>query len=357
MTIIDRYFLGRFIKTLIFSLLVFIFIFIVVTLIEELESFIDQETGLRIVVKYYLYMLPNTLILVLPVSMLMAALFTTGQFVKKGELTAIKAAGISLYRLFLPVYIFAFFVSAFSFWFGDRYAYDSEKKKTEIWTYEVMRENIRLKQRREDISFQETGNRFIKIGEFIGYKSLGLRVIIEHKEGHRITTSMYADSIVYEEGNWVLRNITKRDFSPTETMTKLPELVIDDFNFIPEDLFNVDIDPRNMNLVELEQYMQKLQIMGNPFEEFIVTYHHKIAFPFVNLIVVLLGLPLATKKWGGGAAIGFGLCLFITFMYFMIMTFSEAFGIKGTLHPIAAAWFSNFLFGSLSLYLLVTAKK
>ncbi len=355
--IIDKYFLGRFVKTMIFSLLVFIIVFIVVTLIEQLDKFIDRETELLVILKYYFFMIPNTLIQVLPVSMLMSALFTTGQFARKGELTAIKAAGISIYRLFLPVYIFAVFVSIFAFWFGERYAFDAEKKKEDIWTYEVMKENIRLKQRKQDISFQETNDRFVKIGEFIGFKNLGLRVIIEQKEGSRIKTSIYADSIIYTEGNWILKSVTKREFNPDEVLTKYPELAVEDFNFIPEDLFNIEIKPKNMDLEELDQYMKKLQIMGNPIEEFLVTYHHKIAFPFVNLIVVLLGLPLATQKWGGGAALGFGLCLFITFMYYMIMIFSEAFGVKGYLHPVAAAWFSNILFASLSVYFLVKAKK
>jgi len=356
--ITDTYFLGSFIKTLGFSLLAFIVIFIVVDLVGLLDSFIDKNVPVSVIVMYYVYYLPYMIVLVLPVAMLMASLFTTGQFVRHGELTALKAVGISLYRVFLPVLVFAALVSGFSFWFGENVVPVSERKRADLRRYEINKTSRRFTLDMRNIKLQETRNRIVTIAHYDGSRQTAFQVAIQERQGTKIISSINAERMVPYDSAWKLQNVKIREFSlGKEIFSEEKELVIDDFSFTTSDLESVQIKPEEMNIFELHAYIRKLHQMGKPFGRWIVDFHGKISFPFANIIVVLLGLPLATRNWRGGAAVGFGLSLFICFLYYVLISLSTALGYKGAVSPVIAAWSSNTLFGAVGLASLITAKK
>ena len=100
---LDRYVIKQFVKTVLFAILAFSLIFIIVDMIENLDDFIDQDVGPHIIGLYYLYFLPRIFSLMVPVAMLLSALFVVGKLSNNNELTIIKCAGVSLYRFMLPL--------------------------------------------------------------------------------------------------------------------------------------------------------------------------------------------------------------------------------------------------------------
>lgn len=355
--ILDKYIVKRFLVILFYAIISFLITFVLVDAIEKMDTFIDRDASVKLVYRYYLHSLPNYLILILPMAMLMASLFTMSQFVKNGELTALKAAGISLYRIILPVVALSLAVSVFSFWFGEWIAASSERQKTYIYEKQIKRMlNIALG--RDNISLQDRKNRLITIGRYDGYNHIGSQVNIVIHYNNRIDTTITARTIVPEGDYWILYDGKIRDFtSGVEVIEEFYELRVDDFRFTEADLTAEEIKPEERNVVELREYIEKLQRLGIPNERWKVDYFSKFAFPFANFIIVLLGLPLATRKWKGGSSVGFGICVFIIFVYYVIMTFTNSLGYKGVLPPVVAAWFSNTLFGVLGMFALITAKK
>ncbi len=354
----DRYFLGSFIKTLISSQVAFVVIFVVIDLVGFLDLFIDKKTPMQTIALYYWYFTPYIFGLVLPISMLMASLLTTGQFVRYGEITALKAAGVSLYRVFMPVLLFAFLVSVFAFWFSEMVVPDSQRKKADLKRYDIDKTDRRYTMSKNNIRLQDSKTRLVTIGTYVGEDRIAYKVNVIEREGHKIVRHVNAESMVPAEGGWKLREVILRDFnSDFEEFSEREELIIDDFSFVPEDLERVQVKPEEMNIFELKTYISKLQNMGSPYERWIVDFYHKIAFPLANFIVVLLGLPLATRNWRGGTAVGFGLCLIICFVYYIIMSFCVALGYKGTIPAVVSPWISNILIGSVGLTTLITAKK
>ncbi len=329
-------------------------------MIERLERFISAGVPLKTIFRFYYYSIPNIIVLVLPISMLLSALFTSGQLVRKGELTAIKAAGISLYRMFFPVMLFAVIISVFAYWFTENIAAHSEKVKEDIWLYEVRKQRKPSETIRNNLAFQESNNRLIKINEFYGYKNRGYKVNITQLDSNRIVRTQFADSIEFVESNndWILYSVIDRDFSTGSLIeSRTDTLVIHDFYLSQEDIFKLKKKPEFMNRQELSTHMEKLKVMGSEYKYLEVDLMQKVAFPLVNLIVVILGLTLATYKFGGSVAMGFGLCLMITFVYYVVLTFAVDFGHKGYLSPLVAAWFSNVLFSIVGGIALVMAKK
>ena len=92
----------------VFVLLIFIFIFIMIDFSENSDDFTDKGATVgKIWLNYYLPYIPEMIRLVIPVAIFSACLFLTGQLSERLEITAFKAAGVSLYRLLIPYIIFA----------------------------------------------------------------------------------------------------------------------------------------------------------------------------------------------------------------------------------------------------------
>ncbi|HIC38647.1 MAG TPA: LptF/LptG family permease [Candidatus Marinimicrobia bacterium] len=104
---LDLYLLRHFISILGMSLLGFLCVFIIVDLIENLDRYIDNKMPWGVVLQYYGYSLPYFINIALPMSMMIASVFSIGMMVKRNEWTAMKASGISLYRLSAPLLIFS----------------------------------------------------------------------------------------------------------------------------------------------------------------------------------------------------------------------------------------------------------
>ena len=102
MKIIDKYILRTFLVPLVFTSLAFLLIFVIYDLYDNLDKFIEAKAPVSEVIVYYLYLLPSKLWLLMPMAVLLSTLYSLFQLAKSNELTAMRASGISLYRLLVP---------------------------------------------------------------------------------------------------------------------------------------------------------------------------------------------------------------------------------------------------------------
>ena len=91
--ILDRYLIRQFFQTILFGLLAFVFVFVIIDMMENLDDFIDQNVRGPIILQYYIVFIPEIIRLMLPVAVLLAALFTVGKLSNLNELTAMKSSG------------------------------------------------------------------------------------------------------------------------------------------------------------------------------------------------------------------------------------------------------------------------
>lgn len=114
---IDRYISRQFILTFAFAIMAFVAIYVAVDLMEHINIFIDRNVAADIAVQYYLYSVPDILHLVVPIAVLLASLFTIGRMDTSHELTAVRAAGRSMRRFTLPLFLIAATVSGTMLYF------------------------------------------------------------------------------------------------------------------------------------------------------------------------------------------------------------------------------------------------
>src|SRR5262249_52960560 len=116
-------------------------------------------------------------------------------------------------------------------------------------------------------------------------------------------------------------------------------------------------DPDEMAYEDLADYVRRLEHGGLRAEKYQVQLHQKFAFPWINLIVVVMGAALASRLRSPNAAVGFGISVWTAFFYVGLMRAGQALGQSGSLPPIIAAWFANALLGVVALTLLVQAQR
>lgn len=359
--ILDRYLTKQFILSIFFGVMTFVLIFIIVDLMENLDDFIDQQVPQKIIMAYYFYFLPEIIRLILPVSILLACLFTVGKLNNFNELTAIKSSGISLYRFMLPFIIIGFLISLFAIYFSGWAVPQSNAKKLEI-EQKYMKKNLTYLG--ANIFFQDGENRFVNIGFYDQSSQLISRagiVLINRNDPTKLEKRFDCQKLQWDTTTqkWIGFEVTENLFlsDSTNKITYYEQYTFNDLQFRPEDILIKQKRIEEMTLTEIRQVINAQKRSGNDTTKLEIDYHSLIAFAFANLIVILFGLPFSADKRSGTVAFQFGMNLFFTFIYLAFMKISQSFGKNGLLNPILTAWFANIIFVAFAIVNILRVRK
>jgi lipopolysaccharide export system permease protein len=345
--ILDKYLIKKFLLTLLFGLIAFIFIFIIIDLMEKLDDFIDNGAGLKIALEYYFYLIPEIVRLMLPVSVLLSALFTMGKLSSTNEATAMKSSGMSFLRIAQPFIYTTVLISLFAVYFGGYVVPQANKERIYI---EQKFLRIGLVRNNSNIIFQDSPTRIIMLRYFDPKQKVVSRVGIEEFDKNnsiKLVSRIDAMRMKYDKksSSWILYDGVKREFTAAgEVSEPFIEMAINYLNFLPEDILKKQRKPAELTLSQLSDEIQDVLRAGNDPTRLEIEYHSRIAFAFASIITLLFGLPLTLNKRGGGVALEVGLNLLITFVYLAFMQISQAFGKNGSLNPFLTAWLANLLF-------------
>ncbi len=358
--ILDKYLTKQFLLTLLFGLLAFIFIFIIIDLMEKLDDFIDNNAGLNIALKYYFYLIPEIIRLMLPVSVLLSALFTMGKLSETNEATAMKSSGMSFLRIAKPFILTTILISLFAIYFGGYLVPQANKERIYI---EQNYLRIGLVRNRNNIIFQDSPTRIITIRYFDPKRQVVNRIGIEEfdkKNPTKLIWRIDAKRMKFDTKSnvWILHDGVKRIFKDKkEELTTFTTLAEKNLNFKPEDILKKQIRPTEMTLSQLSSEIKNILRSGNDPTRLEIEYHSRIAFAFASIITLLFGLPLTLNKRHTGIALQIGINLLITFVYLAFMQISQAFGKNGALNPFLTAWLANIIFLAGAMINIVKAQR
>jgi lipopolysaccharide export system permease protein len=357
----DRYTLREFIRVMISSILGFTALFLVVDVFEKISYFVDRKVPISIMGLYYLYKIPWIVDHILPVAMLMTCLFVIGDMVKRNEIMIMQAVGISLYRAFLPIFMFAFFISLCSIALGQSIVPRAERARVDLDEYKIKKNNPINKIQRHNLYYKGTGGRIYSI-KFLDVerKRLANVNIEEYNDKGHITKRINAESMFWMEKYWKLTRVVIRYFKEDEIekVEQKSELVIDNPSETWADFMREQRDPDEMTFLELREYIDRLKKGGDNPTRYFVDLYLKLTYPFANFIIVILGAPLATLGGAKGSkALSFGLGFVISFIYFIVNAASQVLGQNGSLQPMLAANVANGLFLIIGLIILYRSRK
>ena len=357
MKLLDRYVLREFLGYLVLGLSGFIVIFIVVDIFEKIAVFLDHHASADMIARFYLYRAPEVVVQVLPVALLLATFLALGQLNKFGELTAMRASGLSLIRILTPVLAAAAAASAGALLLSELVVPRANHERDTIYEEQIQSLRREAVSERPDLTYIGSGGRIYYARLYLVREQRMQDVSLQEFAGDSLARRIDAAEATWDGTQWVFASGIERSFSGDhETARPFTRMVIKGLKERPADFTKENRTPAEMNYFELRTFVDRLRASGGIVSKYLVDLHLKLAFPLVNFIVVVIGASLATQLRLHSAAVGFGLSVAISFLYYAFMRTGQALGHTGALPPYAAAWIGNAVFGVVALVMLYRAQ-
>ena len=353
MKVIDRYILWEFLRSFLLSLSFFTVLILVVRFSEkDIGRFVSSRMPVSSSILSLVFQIPRFVIQVAPPSVLFATFFSLGRMAQNNEITAMKAASISLYRIFQPVFIAAFLIALFMIVFNDQVVTWANRKEADIKDSHSRTSGVA-----RHVVFASSGGRVFYIYlMFLRNHRMQNVTIYEFDENNNVRSETFAKEASWTGKTWHLKNgivrIFKEGFdTPSaiqpeggweETPYEHKEITVPED---PEIMVKGTRDLEEMSFAELSKLIKYKKLAGRTVRREFVSLHGKISFPFACFIMALLGAPLFVIFGRSGTAVGFLLTMFISFLYWSIaIAVFEAFGNNGKLPPMLSCWAANFIF-------------
>ena len=350
---ISRYVVVQFAVPFAVSVLAFAVVFVVIDLVDRLSAFLDRSVGIGAIISYYLCYLPHIVILVLPMAVLLAGLFCMGGLIQRGELLAMKAAGISLYQVVIPLQMLALGISVLAAVMTDQVLPRANRARVKI----EQPRRATVGSIRVQVALRDTGGRVFSMGEYDAIAMQGKRVVLDRYEGGMLKERVRAEDAVWAGAEWHFLDGDRRVFGEREFYRAFRVWAAKDVTLTPED-FARDVVPEDqMTYWELTEFIRRKARNGSRTLRESVARHMRLAFPFANFVIGLFGLPMASRMRRTGRPVQIGLCLLICFAFYGCIQLGRAMGWNDVLPPVWGAWGANVIFGAMGMGLLLTTRK
>ena len=359
--LVDRYMIRTFIK-------MFVLVFLTVYAVFSLVNFIDINNDIQknnvdpaILIDYFQYVAPDTIRWVIPISTLMGTMICFALLSKSSEVIAFKSSGISIYRISIPIVVMALMISVFSFYNNDILIPSTASRLAEIKGVIRNRPVQTMRDPRNRWVLGENRNR---IYHFQYYNEEERRIEELHifdinPESYELSRHIFVREADWDDDEgweanegWItsFRGTTRNavEIAPAQPLpiAELPTY------------FGQEIKPSDqMNYAELSNYIDTLDAYGFATTRETFDLHWKLSFPFLPLVMMLLGLPFAfTTARRGGALTGIFVSILFVIIYWGMMSLFRALGQSGLLPALMAAWAPNIAFLGVGALLFATLR-
>lgn len=356
---LDRYIFLRLLAITVFVLAVLIFIFIVIHFSDHSEDFTDNgATFAQIFGIYYPNYIPEIIRLVTPVAVFVACLYLTGQMADRLEIVALKAAGVSLYRLLVPYLLFGFMAMGIISYLDGFVVPETNARRFAFEEQYLQDKSQNLD--KQKIYRQESASTLMKIDYYDPSKKKGFRVEFITFAGDSISRTTNAREMIWEPetGKWQLRDIQKRDYYAGGFHSVHLDTADTTLNILPRDLARTTSDIYQLTYPEAFQYIRSMERSGaGSVESPKVHLYGRLAYPLAILVVSIIGFAIASVQRRGGKGFYIATGLAISFFYLAFMKVIEPFGGEGVLTPVLAVALPHLFFFSVGLFMLFSARK
>jgi lipopolysaccharide export system permease protein len=356
---LHRYVIREFLKILGLSLSSLILIYIVVMFFQKMNVFSKYNAPFHLIFVYFLYKIPEvTFQWTLPYAILLATLLTLGTLSRHSEITAMKAGGVSLYRITFPLLFIALVISFLSF-LGNEYLVPITYQKTRYLLDVQVRKEKPANFKNYKIWYR-SDHRILNIHLLDAHKQvLSGFTLYQFDDNFQCTERIDAREVKWVGGRWRFYDGTVRDFGEGGSIQVTPFKEIElNLGEDWESLRRIGRYSEEMSYGELWTYIEKIQASGYDATRYLVDFYSKLSTPFLNLIMVLIGIPFALKtSRSGGVALSVGTSVMIGFVYGVIFYIFISFGKSGVISPFLSCWTPTLLFGLAGIFTLMSIRQ
>jgi len=333
-------------------------IYLVIDFFEKVRRFLSYDASLIDVLAYFALKTPAISFQIAPLAILMATLLTLGLLSRSHEITAMRSCGISLPWIASPFLTLAVGVALILLWFSSTIIPLSVNKAEDIRVTKIEKRPPAV-----TLAIQQP---WIRVGPHtlmnvtsgaVGGTMIGGVRLFQFEQGFRLVDLTEAEEARYGGEEWILYRGRHRRFLPDGSVSVVEfDRQTIALPLIPEDFTSrFGSESENMTFHDIQAYTARLSHEGAQLSRLLTDYHGRVAFPFVTIVMVLIGIAMSLRRSGvrgGSMAIGIGQALAVGFCYWTAHSIAIALGRGGALAPMMAGWTANILFLSFALYLM-----
>ncbi len=360
MTKFDRYIIWRILVGFVALVCMLIVFFIAMHYVEYMDDFFDRgATAGEVFSVYYPSYIPEIIKLISPLALFLSAIFVTARLAQELQFAVLMTSGVSIYRLMVPYILLGSVVTASIWWFNGWIVPEANRTRIE-YEYRYFKDQ-RGGQRTRNLHLQDTPASIMTTEYYDRRSKTAYAVSLQRfDDTNRIAERLDAREMQWIDSTstWRMFEVTRRRFEGgrREVRTNLA-LVDTTLNLLPRDLQRTERDVELLTIPEAKAYLDALRRSGaSNIGRPLVEYWSKFTYPFANLILIALSLPLAGVRRPGGQAVQLGIALGVAFLYLVLQKIGEPLGYSGIIPPLIAAAMPHIVFALLTIVILKRAR-
>jgi lipopolysaccharide export system permease protein len=387
MRLLDRYLLRELLVPLVYCLAGFFIFWVSFDLFSGLEDFQRRHLTFGEILLYYVVTSPEQISLVMPIALLLGMLYALTNHSRHNEVTAMRAAGISLWRLSAPYFGVGLVFAVICFLLNELWVPRSEERGEDILLGHTQPGgNAAGRFWHTNVVFTNHREGRTNTWHLVRYHSRthemdGPTVISEDTAGerHRITAlepmadngaalvQISARRGIYTNGAWLFQSASIMSFTnlsnPVPRIERSEELLLKGFSDPPA---FIDSEIRVSSLTAIRA-AKRPQLSLREIANYLALHDHlepaqralietqwqcRLAAPWTCVVVVLIALPFGAATGRRNVFVGVAASIFICFAYFVLQRIGLSLGVGGHLSPWIAGWLPNIAFGAAGFWLM-----
>ena len=360
--ILDWYIFREVIMAAAFAICAFSAVFIGSGTLFKIARYItDYGASVTSIIKIFVYGLPAIIMWTFPMSMLLATLLTFGRLSSSSEITAMKSCGISFRRIAAPAIILGFIFSICSILFNEHVVPWANTAYNNVVYYEIQG-NTELKSQ-DHIIVKEIQNdvlqRLVYAREYRASDETMQGITMqEFDENGKLTHVENATYAEWKNNVWIMHDGTIYDISDsdkTRTMRFTTQTL--PVKASPRQIVREQKKPEELTMKELKAQIAIMKTQYAETAKLETELYQRISIPMASLVFALIGVPLGLQPTRNTSSMGFALSVVIIFIYYSIMTLSNALARGGIFEPMYAVWIPNIIGVTFGTFLIYRASK
>ena len=356
--LLDDYIMRDFLRYTALILGAFVVMLLIFTFFEVLGDIVKNHITLLLVAKYLINLTPSMIYLITPLAVLIGVLVTFSLLQKSNEITAMKATGVSIYRVVLPVMVAAGVFAIALFVFDQLYLPRSYTRQDQLHSMiKGKPPQTYLRPDRRWIFGQHSTIYYYQFFDPDRNTFLNFSAFEFDPKTYQITRRVYAGRADWDEhlNKWIFKNGWERRFNGAaiESYTPFEVATLNEVTE-PPTYFKKEVkQSQEMNYDELSGYIADLQQSGFDVVRLKVQLYKKIAYPVMTFVMVLIAIPFSLTAGRRGALTGIAVAIALAIVYQVVGSAFEAMGSVNYLPPALAAWAPDLLFALVGGYLIL----
>ncbi len=367
-SLLDLYVGLLYVRVLGFCIAGMLGLFYISTFVDLSDKLFTGTATATMLLHYFWWASPQFTYYIIAIAVLLATVVTIGVLTKSSELIVMRACGISLYRTAVPLLVAAAIGSAALYGLEEAVLGPANRRASDL---------NRLIRGQSPRTFDALSRKWLTGSDGTVYHYLSYSPSERELNGLTVLTFTSAESTSVKRRTfaaaatagagpttaadasrlWQARKGWTRTFGSDLAISEFERFDDQVLTLEPPETFVTEAPPpAQMNFAQLRSYIIDLRAAGYDVREDEVALYRKVAFPFVTIVMTLIGVPFAVSTGRRGAVYGVGVGIVLALVYWTMISVAAAFGAGGAMPPMLAAWTPNLVFGAGAVYLLFTVR-